>query len=85
MMMNPNGTTRVGLEGRLCTVSPAPYSPHNPLPITALYIIRQYIPRSNKARSIPHDKVNGQCQKSGAHLAQPSVKGASINKPAETR
>lgn len=82
MMMSPNGTTRVGCEGRLC---PAPYSPHNPLPIIALDIIRQYIPKSSKARSIPHDKVHGWCQKSGAHLAQPSVKGASINKPAETQ
>ena len=32
---------------------------------------------------IPHDKVHGWCQKSGAHLVQPGVKGAHINKPPE--
>lgn len=54
MMMSPNGTMRV-----VRYVSPAPYSPHNPPPITALDIIRQNIPKRNKARSIPHDKVHG--------------------------
>lgn len=46
------------LDARYMSKKP-PNAPRKHLPIKALDVVRQWIPQSNRARSIPHDKVLG--------------------------